>query len=102
MQYVASFCAPKSELPKKVLPLLKCLAEIPDSTEVLLFEEVKFQPELMISEIALEADFNANNIENGDIFIIQERPNLVRTLWQFIPVLIIPLALRQNCFSGCL
>ena len=74
---MGNFCAPKDHLPRKCLPLLKSLAHLPDATDVLLFDEVRVTPELMIAPVNLDTDFTANDIEDGDIFIIQEELSTV-------------------------
>lgn len=75
LQYVGNFTAAKLELPKSFIPYMKKIADIPATTEIELYEEVKFLPSLMISYMsdeALSADFSANSLDDGDILIIQE------------------------------
>lgn len=57
---------------------LRRLKGLEDGIELEVYEEVKVEPTLMIEQFPADSDLGSNQIEDGDVFIFQERVKPVR------------------------
>lgn len=55
-----------------LLPALRKLGNLPSDAPLLVFEEVKFNPNVRLEELMEDTSLNENKIENGDILIFQQ------------------------------
>lgn len=72
VQYVGNMIAPRTAPLKSMLRLVWGRAGFPPNTKLLIFEEVKYVDELMIMPVNLDRPLHVEQIDNGDIIIVQE------------------------------
>ncbi|KAG9134676.1 hypothetical protein Leryth_001003 [Lithospermum erythrorhizon] len=63
-----------SSKPNEILPKLKEMAGFAPRDEIELFEEIKFEPNVMCERLDKMASFRFSQIENGDIICFQKLP----------------------------
>lgn len=80
LQYIGRIFANKSQRFVDLYPLLLKRAELPEGTKLSIFEEIKFDPTVMV-ELQNPSHSLANaQLEDGDILCIQEQPSEVKIL----------------------
>ncbi|TVU46530.1 hypothetical protein EJB05_06071, partial [Eragrostis curvula] len=74
LRYVGTLFAKPSSRPSDILPDLRTLADFRADEEIELYEEVKFEPSVMLDKICIDMTFSSAEIENGDIICYQKCP----------------------------
>lgn len=78
LQYAGNVVAPRAATLKSMLVLLCARANLPKDTELLVWEEVKYQDGLMINIMHQDRPLFSEQINNGDLLIVQEKLSEVR------------------------
>lgn len=76
-QYVGRIFAAKSHRYADLIHLLLARAGLPEGTKLAIYEEVKFEPQLMCDLQPLSATLANAQLEDGDILCLQREPTEV-------------------------
>ncbi|CAN0923361.1 Ubiquitin C-terminal hydrolase 12 [Linum grandiflorum] len=76
LRYVGKLFVNRSSKPREVLAKLNEMAGFWPAEAIDLYEEITFQPNLMVEAIHEEITFAASQLENGDIVCFQKSPSL--------------------------
>ncbi|XP_048569915.1 U-box domain-containing protein 57-like isoform X1 [Triticum urartu] len=74
LRYIGTLFVSCSSRPLDILPKLRSLAGFCADEEIELYEEIKFEPNVMCEALDIHHTFTVNQIENGDIICFQKRP----------------------------
>ncbi|WJX59380.1 ubiquitinyl hydrolase 1 [Trifolium repens] len=74
LRYVGSLLVNRTDKPSEILTRLNKLAGYDPDEEIRLYEEVKFEPNVMCDPVYENLTFNRNQLENGDIVCFQKAP----------------------------
>ncbi|KAM3293693.1 hypothetical protein ACQJBY_036934 [Aegilops geniculata] len=74
LRYIGTLFVSCSSRPLDILPILRSLAGFCADEEIELYEEIKFEPNVMCEALDIHHTFTVNQIENGDIICFQKRP----------------------------
>ena len=73
LQYVGHCLGPRASRVDDLAPLMRKLASLPEGTPLQVFEEIKFDPQLMCEPMAPAATLAAAALEDGDILCYQRQ-----------------------------
>lgn len=79
MQYIGRIFATKTMRYSDLMPLLLKRAELPDGTRLAVYEEIKFEPSVMVELQNPAHTLAAAQLEDGDILCLQQEPSEVST-----------------------
>ena len=107
MQYAGRIFASKVQRFQDLVPLLLHRTGLPEGTPLLIYEEVKFEPQLMCDLQNMAHTLAQAQLEDGDILCLQAELTEVRGLSQWQQVLIAPRDPRGHLLdlkwgAGCL
>ncbi|XP_044980592.1 U-box domain-containing protein 57-like isoform X2 [Hordeum vulgare subsp. vulgare] len=74
LRYIGTLFVSSSSRPLDILPKLRSLTGFCADEEMELYEEVKFEPNVMCEALDIHHTFTVNQIQNGDIICFQKRP----------------------------
>ncbi|XP_037429583.1 U-box domain-containing protein 57-like isoform X2 [Triticum dicoccoides] len=74
LRYIGTLFVSCSSRPLDILPKLRSVAGFCADEEIELYEEIKFEPNVMCEALDIHHTFTVNQIENGDIICFQKRP----------------------------
>lgn len=80
LQYAGRLFLPPETSLEQLKDALRKLKGLGEDTELEVYEEIKVEPTLMIEEFPSNTNLGGNQIEDGDIFIFQQRVPPVRPL----------------------
>lgn len=78
LQYAGNLVAPCSATLRSIRALLWARMGVPKDTPLLVWEEVKYQDQLMINPVDQDRALVSEQIVNGDLLILQEELKKVR------------------------
>ncbi|KAL6614421.1 hypothetical protein ACP70R_036691 [Stipagrostis hirtigluma subsp. patula] len=73
LRYVGKLLVKASGKPSDIVQRLNEIAGFPPDEDIELYEEVKFEPDVMCPEIQTDASFRSSQLEDGDIICYQKR-----------------------------
>ncbi|KAF6169872.1 hypothetical protein GIB67_034264 [Kingdonia uniflora] len=74
LRYVGRLFVKGSGKPVEILTKLNEMAGFPSDEEILLFEEIKYEPHVMCEPIDKKLTFRASQLEDGDLICFQKSP----------------------------
>ncbi len=79
VQYIGRIFATKMTRFSDLMPLLLKRAELPEGTRLAIYEEIKFEPTVMVELQSPLQTLAAGQLEDGDILCLQQEPSEVST-----------------------
>jgi hypothetical protein len=80
LQYIGRIFASKTQRFMDLYPLLLKRAGLPEGTKLSIYEEIKFDPTVMVDLQNPSHSLANAQLEDGDILCLQEQPSEVSTL----------------------
>lgn len=71
LQYKGCFFAHKASTMNQLLPLIRKVAEFGDDEPLLISEEIKSEPTVMCEALKMPETIQSNQLEDGDILVVQ-------------------------------